>query len=108
VGTGRGGSDEGRLGMNAFEVIIRPLVTEKSTFLQEQGKYVFEVNEKATRSQVRDAVQQAFKVTVTNVNIVNLPGKMKRFGMRISLTPGKKKAVVTLKQGDKITIFEGV
>lgn len=94
--------------MNPYEVIIRPLVTEKSTVLQEQGKYVFEVNRKSTRTEVRTAVEQAFKVKVVHVNIVNLPGKMKRFGIRIVPTPSKKKAVVTLKPGDKITIFEGV
>ena len=94
--------------MNPYEVIIRPLVTEKSTLLQEQGKYVFEVHEKATRTEVRSAVEQAFKVKVVNVNIVNLPGKMKRFGIRIAPTPSKKKAIISLKSGDKITIFEGV
>ena len=57
---------------------------------------------------VAAAVSQAFKVTVTGVNIINVPGKMKRFGRRQVLSPSWKKAIVTVKSGDKITFFEGV
>lgn len=94
--------------MNTYEVVLRPVVTEKSTRLQEEGKYVFEVHPRATKTQVRSAVEQAFKVKVADVNIVWLPGKVKRFGMRLARTPARKKAVVTLQPGHKITIFEGV
>jgi large subunit ribosomal protein L23 len=93
--------------MNPYEVIKRPLVTEKSTAQQETGRYVFEIADTATRTEVKDAVQRLFNVKVTGVNIIRLPGKVKHFGARAYQSPSKKKAVVTLAQGQKITIFEG-
>ncbi len=94
--------------MQLFEVIRRPLVTEKNTSLQAVGKYAFEVDRDANKVQVKQAVEKAFKVTVTGVNMMSVRGKEKRVGRK--QVPGSpwKKAVVTLKQGDKITIFEGV
>jgi large subunit ribosomal protein L23 len=94
--------------MNIFEVIRRPLVTEKSTRLSESNKYVFEVDKKACKDQVRLAVEKAFKVNVVSVNIVKVPGESKRSGKRVVTAPAWKKAIVTLKEGDKITFFEGV
>jgi len=94
--------------MNLYEVLRRPLITEKSTTLQASDKYAFEVAKKSTKPMVSAAVEQAFKVTVTGVNIINVPGKMKRFGRRQVLSPSWKKAIVTVKPGDKITFFEGV
>jgi large subunit ribosomal protein L23 len=91
-----------------FEVIRRPLVTEKNTVLQTQGKYVFEVADESNKEQVKSAVEKAFKVTVTAVNIITVRGKEKRVGRRKVTAPPWKKAVVTLKAGDKIQIFEGV
>jgi large subunit ribosomal protein L23 len=94
--------------VNLFEVIKRPLVTEKNTITQAQGKYGFEVDSDANKVQVRQAVEKAFKVTVTGVNIMTVRGKERRVGRR--MVPGNpwKKAVVTLKAGDKIQFFEGV
>jgi large subunit ribosomal protein L23 len=94
--------------MRLYEVIKRPLVTEKSTVLQAVGKYVFEVGSEANKKQIKDAVEKAFKVTVTTVNVINLPAGTKRVGRRQVVTPGMKKAIVTLKAGDKIQLFEGV
>ncbi|MFH0913832.1 MAG: 50S ribosomal protein L23 [Chloroflexota bacterium] len=94
--------------MHLYDVIKRPLVTEKNTGQQALGKYAFEVDQKANKPQVKQAVEKAFKVKVTAVNTMNMPGKMKRFGKREVHTPAWKKAVVTLKPGDKIEIFEGV
>ncbi len=94
--------------MHTYEVIKRPLVTEKNTGLQAQGKYAFEVAATATKPEVKQAVEKSFKVKVTSVNVMKVPGKMKRIGKRIVLTPVWKKAVVTLRPGDKIEIFEGV
>jgi large subunit ribosomal protein L23 len=91
-----------------FEVIRRPLVTEKNTVLQAQGKYAFEIDSGANKVQVKQAVEKAFKVTVTGVNIMTVRGKEKRVGRRQVAGSPWKKAVVTLKSGDKITIFEGV
>ena len=94
--------------MHLYEVLRRPLITEKNTELQAQGKYAFEVSAVANKLQVKQAVEKAFKVTVLAVNVMTVPGKSKRVGRRIVLTPSRKKAIVTLKPGDKIELFEGV
>jgi large subunit ribosomal protein L23 len=94
--------------MNLYEVLRRPLVTEKSTRLSESSKYVFEVDKKASKDQVRLAVEKCFKVSVVSVNMVKVPGETKRMGRRAVEHPAWKKAIVTLKQGDKIQFFEGV
>jgi large subunit ribosomal protein L23 len=94
--------------MHLYEVLRRPLITEKNTMLQAQGKYVFEIDAGANKHQVKEAVEKAFKVKVVAVNVMTVPGKMKRVGRRMVLTPSHKKAIVTLKAGDKIELFEGV
>jgi len=93
--------------MQLLNVLIRPIVTEKSTLLQERDKYVFEVALTANKVLVREAVELAYAVKVTSVNILKSRGKMKRYGPKPVRTPDRKKAVVTLKQGDRIQIFEG-
>ena len=94
--------------MHLYEVLSRPLITEKNATLQTQNKYAFEVAEGANKPQVKQAVEKAFKVKVTSVNMITVPGKMRRVGRQQVLTRSWKKAVVTLKPGDKIEIFEGV
>ena len=94
--------------MHLYEVLTRPLITEKNSTLQTQNKYAFEVAEGANKPQVKQAVEKAFKVNVTAVNMITVPGKMRRVGRQQILTRSWKKAVVTLKPGDKIEIFEGV
>jgi large subunit ribosomal protein L23 len=94
--------------MQLYEILKRPLITEKSTTLQAQGKYAFEVNHKANKYEIKDAVQRAFKVTVTAVNIITVPGEMHRVGKNKVFRQSWKKALVTLKEGDKIQIFESV
>ncbi|MFC1961816.1 50S ribosomal protein L23 [Chloroflexota bacterium] len=94
--------------MHLYEVLRRPLITEKSTVLQEAGKYAFEVAKQATKPQVKQAVEKAFKVKVNSVNVVNMPGKTRLVGRRRVQTPSWKKAIVTLHSGDKIEFFEGV
>ena len=94
--------------MNPHEAIIHPMITEKSTILQETGKYVFRVAPKANKIDIRRAVETTFGVKVTDVNITKIRGKMKRFGPRFKKTPDIKKAVVTLRRGDRIQIIEGV
>jgi large subunit ribosomal protein L23 len=86
----------------------RPLVTEKNTTLQAQGKYVFEVAEEANKPQIKQAVEKAFKVKVTTVNVTKVSGKTRRVGKRLVQTSPWKKAFVTLRPGDKIEFFEGV
>ncbi len=94
--------------MNLYEVLRRPLVTEKNTMLQSQGKYGFEVDRDASKTQIKEAVEKAFKVTVTGVNVMTVRGKERRVGRKMVTGGAWKKAVVTLKTGDKIQIFEGV
>jgi large subunit ribosomal protein L23 len=94
--------------MHLYEVLRRPLITEKDTMLQTQGKYVFEVAKDANKNLVKQAVEKAFNVKVTAVNLMTVPGKERRIGKRLVLTPSWKKAVVTLRPGDKMEFFEGV
>ena len=94
--------------MNLHEVIIRPMITEKSTLLQESGKYVFRVAPKANKVEVKQAIQRSFGVKVVDVNITKIHGKAKRYGTRVKKRPDVKKAVVTLRPGDRIQIVEGV
>ena len=94
--------------MHLYEVLTRPLITEKNSTLQAQNKYAFEVAGGANKPQVKQAVEKAFKVKVNAVNMITVPGKMRRVGRQVVLTKSWKKAIVTLKPGDKIEIFEGV
>jgi large subunit ribosomal protein L23 len=94
--------------MSNWGVLMRPIVTEKSTILQERGKYVFHVAPNATKSQIKAAVERAFDVGVVQVNTLATRGKVKRYGMRQTKTPDWKKAIVTLKAGDQIQLFERV
>jgi len=94
--------------MHPYEVLRRPVVTEKNTELQAQGKYAFEVAREANKPQIKQAVETAFKVKVTTVNVITVHGKVRRLGGRRVLTPPWKKALVTLAPGDKIELFEGV
>jgi len=94
--------------MHLYKVLHRPLITEKNSALQAQGKYAFKVAEEANKEQIRQAVEKAFKVTVTGVNVMTVPGKRRRMRGREVMSPSWKKALVTLKPGDKIELFEGV
>lgn len=94
--------------MKTHQVLRRPLITEKSTAKQgETNQYFFEVDKKATKNDVRDAVENVFKVTVTCVRTLNVPGKRKRVGKSVGMTSDWKKAIVTLKEGERIEIMEG-
>ncbi|MDP6548469.1 MAG: 50S ribosomal protein L23 [Dehalococcoidia bacterium] len=94
--------------MNIHKVLIKPTITEKSTLLQESGKYTFQVALKANKVEVKQAVESSFDVTVMDVNITKIHGKHKRYGPRPSKQPDIKKAVVTLKPGDRINLVEGL
>jgi large subunit ribosomal protein L23 len=97
--------------LSPYAVIVRPLVTEKSTSLSGVNKYIFEVDMRANKPQVRDAVEKAFNVTVTGVNIMVMKGKPRgnrRTGRKTTYGSDWKKAVVTLAAEDKIELFEGV
>ena len=94
--------------MHLYEVLRRPLITEKNTDLQAQNKYVFEIADGANKPMVKQAVEAGFKVTVTGVNVIKVPSKTRRVGRRQIQTRPWKKAIVTLQEGDKIEFFEGV
>jgi len=95
--------------MHLSKVLRRPLVTEKNTTIQApQGKYAFEVAAGANKDQIKLAVEKSFKVDVTRVNVMTVPGRRRMMRGRIVTTPSWRKAVVTLKPGDKIELFEGV
>ena len=94
--------------MNAHQIILRPLITEKNTNLMAYNKYSFEVDRDASKPQIKRAVEEIFNVTVTNVHTMNMRGKMRRRGMKIGYTSDWKKAIVTLAEGDRIELFEGV
>ena len=94
-----------------YSVILGPLITEKGTGLSLANKYVFEVDIRANKPQIKTAVEKAFNVTVTAVNVMVMKGKPRsgrRFGRRTTHGPDWKKAVVTLAAQDKIELFEGV
>ncbi len=94
--------------MHLYEVLRRPLITEKDTALQAEGKYSFEVDREANKHQIKEAVERAFKVKVNAVNVLTVPSKGRRMRGRQVLTHPWKKAIVTLKPGDKIGFVEGV
>jgi large subunit ribosomal protein L23 len=94
--------------LHPYAVLIRPIITEKSTVLTGADKYVFEVDVRANKNQIKEAVQIAFSVRVTDVNTMTMKGKPRRFGRKVVHRPDWKKAVVTLVPGDKIELFEGI
>ena len=90
--------------MQLHDVLIRPVITEKSTMLMEEGKYTFRVPLTANKVQIRQAVEKIFNVKVEKVATIRVLGKTKRMGKRSDY----KKAIVTLKAGESIEFFEGV
>ncbi|MQF69978.1 50S ribosomal protein L23 [SAR202 cluster bacterium AD-804-J14_MRT_500m] len=95
--------------MEIYQVLVKPLITEKSTLLQDQlNKYVFEIAPKANKVEVKEAVQRVFGVHVQGVTICKVRGKMKRLGPKLHRTPDQKKAIVTLRPGDRIQLIEGL
>jgi large subunit ribosomal protein L23 len=95
--------------MNLYKILHRPLITEKNTAIQApQGKYAFKVAIEANKEQIKQAVEKAFNVSVTEVNVMTVAGKKRRMRGREVRSPSWKKALVTLKPGDKIEFFEGV
>ncbi|WP_062050713.1 50S ribosomal protein L23 [Bacillus sp. JCM 19034] len=94
---------------NARDIIKRPVITERSTDLMSEKKYTFEVDVRANKTQIKDAVEEIFDVKVDNVNTQNYKGKAKRFGRYTGFTARRKKAIVTLSADSKeLEFFEGV
>lgn len=91
---------------NPHEILIKPIVTERTTGLMEENKYTFKVDKKANKLEVKHAVEAIFKVDVVDVRTMNVVGKMKRMGRTMGMTTGWKKAIVSVKAGQRLPIFE--
>ncbi len=92
----------------SYRVLVKPLVTEKATELGALNKYVFAIYPKMNKVEVKKAIRTIYKVEPVNVNIANFSGKNVRYGRISGRTKSWKKAIVTLKKGDKIEVYEGV
>ncbi len=95
------------MNLTAHDIIIRPIITEKSSSLMALNKYTFEVHKTANKIQIRNAVEEVFNVKVADVNTMNVKGKMRRRGITKGYTRSWKKAIVTLKPDQHIEFFEG-
>lgn len=96
------------MNLDIHEIIRHPLITERSTDLREgMNKVVFVVNPHANKHQIKHAIEETLKVKVEKVNIINVEGKKKRLGRFEGKKSDWKKAIVTLKKGEKLNIFEG-
>ena len=97
------------MAVNHYSILEKPLITEKSTLMQEHGNRVmFQVKRSANKLQIKEAVQNIFNVTVLDVNTLNVKPKTQRFGRHQGQTKAWKKAIILLKEGDRIDFFEGV
>lgn len=94
--------------MLSHQILVRPIITEKNTLLNNLGKYTFEVALDSNKIEIKRAVEDVFKVNVTAVNIIKVPGKMRRSGRTSGMTRSWKKAIVTLQPGQQIELFQGV
>ena len=88
------------------DILIRPVITEKTSDLMAENKYTFSVDRRANKLEIRKAVESIFKVDVTAVRTMNVPGKLKRQGRTSGMTPQWKKAIVTVKAGQRLPIFD--
>ena len=89
------------------DIVLAPVISEKSYDAIEKGKYTFRVHDDATKPEIARAVEEIFEVSVTKVNTMRIKPKPKRQGWTTGKTAGWKKAIVTLKEGDDIEFFEG-
>ena len=94
--------------MKNESILIEPVLSEKANILREQGKYVFKVDPRASKLQIKEAVRKLFKVTPVSCTVMNVAGKPKRLRNRPGYRSNWKKAIVRLSKGDTIAIFEGV
>jgi len=92
--------------MNLYDILKKPVITEKSMKLAKEGKYTFEVATDANKIEIRNAVEKVFNVKVIKINTANYDGKRKRVGKYVGKTNAYKKAIVTLEKGQTIDIFD--
>ena len=96
--------------MHPYDVLKRPITTEKSNQLKDDlRQYAFEVDDRANKQQIKEAVETAFKkITVLNVNVIRMSRKRRHYGRRVIYKPLWKKAIVTIQADQRIDLFEGV
>ncbi|MBI3600343.1 MAG: 50S ribosomal protein L23 [Nitrospinae bacterium] len=92
-----------------YAIIKKPLITERSAYLKDRyNKIIFHVDINANKRDIKKAVERIFNVNVVSINTINMMGKVKRFGKILGKRPDWKKAIVTLKEGEKIELLEGI
>jgi len=96
------------MNLTAYDIIIRPIITEKSNRHMAYNKYTFEVHPDANKVEIKKAIEEIFSVKVEKVHTVNIKPKPKRLGRFLGRSRGWKKAIVTLAPGERIEFFEGV
>lgn len=94
--------------MTPHDVVMRPVMSEKAVMGIADSKYAFYVHPKANRTQIKDAIEQVFSVDVVKINLINVKGKVKSLGRYSGRRPARKKAIVTLKPGQRIQELEGL
>jgi large subunit ribosomal protein L23 len=95
--------------LSPYQIVKRPVITEKSNFATANNQYTFEVNRRANKTQIREAIEHIFKVDVIGVRVINVAPKYGRWGRRrVSRSSAWKKAIVTIASDQRIEIFEGV
>jgi len=94
--------------MTYEQILIEPVLSEKANILREEGKYVFKVDPRATKIQIREAVRRIYNVHPVSCTVMNVSGKPKRLRSRPGYTSSWKKAIVRLSKDEKISVFEGV
>lgn len=98
---------KGETPVHYFEIIKRPYISEKAFALNAEGQYVFLVDDKANKNEIKKAIEKAYKVSITGVNITNAKSKPKKYKGYANTRSGFKKAVITLKKGSTIDVMEG-
>lgn len=93
---------------NVYDIVLKPVITEKTVSMMEDRKYTFKVDKNANKFEIKNAIQEIFKVKVEKVATMNVKGKKKRMGRSEGRTASWKKAIVTLKEGQQIEVFEGL
>ena len=91
----------------AYKILVEPWITEEATKIAELNKYIFKVAKDASKNQIKKAIEEVYGVTVISVNTINIPAKKRMRGAKVGWKSGHKKAIVTVKEGDKIELFEG-
>ena len=92
----------------SYRVLVEPWITEASTEMLENNKYVFKISRSSNKFEIKKAIESLYKVHVTKINVINVPRKFRSYGRTSGWIASFKKAIVTLKEGDKIELFKGI